>query len=248
MAELGQDLYNQIRKIFNAKYKKATAFGQPLDDLRKKIDAGDATIIDADMYATQVGGLMSEALQEVLVGDVLPDRRLYYDLAKETLGQSLEDVHYLVSDIVSEIEEEMSLAAGLGLKPVQVKPDTNRINGLLKIADEAEDFDTVNHILGEPVVNFALNTVDESVKQNAKFQTEAGLTVEVVRNYDDVGLRNRTQPCAWCLAREGTWDYEDALANGVFQRHEGCHCTITYTSRKGERSRSTGRWSGFSLI
>ena len=242
--DIGPELYAQIKRIFEKKYKVSG-----LESLRQKIESGEAPFEEMDIYAMETGTLISEALQEVLVSDALPDRRLFYELAEETLGETLKDAHYLIADVTAEIEEEMLLSQGLGIKPIKPPVNQSRIDGLLKIASDATDFDTVaSSVLGEPVVNFALNTVDESVKQNAKFQTEAGLTVEVVRNYDDVGLRNRTQPCAWCLAREGTWDYEDALANGVFQRHEGCHCTITYTSRKGERSRSTGKWSGFSLL
>lgn len=247
--DLAPELYSQIQTIFNKKYKDAKAFGEPLDVIRQKINKGTATIIDADQYAVQVGNLMSESLKEVLVGDVLPDRKLIYELAQDTFGKSLEDAHYIISDITREIQEEMFEAQGIGLKPIQPAVNTNRIDGLMKIASEADDFDTIAQtILDEPVKNFALNVVDESVKRNAEFQQEAGLTVEVVRVYDDVGLHYRTQPCKWCLAREGTWEYEDALKNGVFQRHEGCHCTITYRSRKGDKSRSTGKWSGFSRI
>lgn len=244
MADLGKDLYDQIRKVFEAKYKKATAFGQPLDELRKKIDAGEALIIDADLYAMQVGGLISESLQEVLVADVLPDRRLYYELAEQTLGQTLKDTHYMISNVAAEIEEEMNQAIGVGLKPVKVKPDTHRINGLLKIADEAEDFDTVKHILVEPVVNFAQNVVDTSVKENAKFQEDAGLKVMVLREYDGVGIHDGER-CEWCWERQGKYTYENALAAGVFQRHPGCNCLITYTSKKGITTRSTSAfgWS-----
>ena len=61
-------------------------------------------------------------------------------------------------------------------------------------------------------------------------RNEMGFTQTVVREYDGVGLGNGTRPCNWCIGRAGTWTYEEAKENGVFERHTGCGCTIEVVS------------------
>ena len=80
---------------------------------------------------------------------------------------------------------------------------------------------------------------------NATFQNNVGYTVTVERIYDEVGVHNRKDACEWCLEREGTWEYQDALAQGVFARHPGCGCTIIYYAEKGPQLQTdwtTNQW------
>ena len=86
----------------------------------------------------------------------------------------------------------------------------------------------------------------DSLQYNAENASRAGLEARVTRTYDGVGLSNDRQ-CEWCLDRCGNdVPYSDALAMGMFQRHPGCGCEISYTSKKGitsTQSRAGGRES-----
>ena len=82
---------------------------------------------------------------------------------------------------------------------------------------------------------------DDSLKENAEFAAKAGLEVRVSRVYDGVGL-SRGRVCEWCKSREcDNVSLEEAYRIGAFQRHPGCECVIEYTSRKGERTRQSGK-------
>ena len=79
------------------------------------------------------------------------------------------------------------------------------------------------------IVNQSNKIVDRTIRTNAEAQSSTGLTVHIVRRYDDVGLHGGKDPCQWCLKRAGDWDdYSEAYAAGCFERHPGCGCVIEY--------------------
>ena len=97
------------------------------------------------------------------------------------------------------------------------------------------------------IVNQSNKVVDESIRKNIEAQGGAGLTVRITRKYDDVGLHDGKDPCQWCLDREGEWDdYQEAYNAGVFERHPGCGCVITYEVGK-TRTWSGGGWQWHNL-
>ena len=74
------------------------------------------------------------------------------------------------------------------------------------------------------------------------FADRAGLEIRVTRVYDGVGL-SRGRRCQWCLERCGNeMTLAEAYKKGAFQRHPGCGCEISYTSKKGVTR--TQSWSG----
>lgn len=82
---------------------------------------------------------------------------------------------------------------------------------------------------------------DDSIKENAEFQSNSGLEVRVTRTYDEVGLSNGRE-CLFCKEREcRNYTLSQAYDIGAFQRHDGCGCIIEYTSAKGEKTVQTGK-------
>lgn len=84
-------------------------------------------------------------------------------------------------------------------------------------------------------VAHSMKEADDAEKVNAETAENAGVITTVVRTYDDVGLHGGKDVCQWCKSREGTWDYQDAVRNGVFERHPGCECQIEVIYSKGAR-------------
>lgn len=247
MTDIAPGLYEKIMEAFQKRYSKATIFGEPIQNIEATLRTREALFRDADIYAVEVGTMLSEAMKEVLVLDELPNKTLYYNIAEKTIGKSLQESYRLVSSVAGVIQEEINGRAGIGMKPV--KPEMN-MAAIEKIIDRAAHADTqekLDSALTEPVNTYPRTVVDDTIKANAKVQSEAGLEVKVERKYDGVGVHNRKDPCEWCLARQGSWTYPDAMEAGVFERHDGCGCIIDYTSKKGERSRSTDKW-GFRKI
>lgn len=87
--------------------------------------------------------------------------------------------------------------------------------------------------------NCGRSTADDSEQRSADFASNSGVEVLVSREYDDVGVHTTDkgggEDCQWCKARCGTnVPYKLAYERGMFERHPGCGCIITYQSKKGK--------------
>lgn len=244
MADIAPEIYAKIKESFDRKYAQAQLFGGPLSATLEKINNGTATFRDADLYAVQVGGMMADAMKENLDLEDLPGGRLYRNIAERTIGDGLKDTYGIMSNVSRAIQEEINAANKIGLKAAQPKLETDRVDSIVERAVQAKTQELLNATIEAAVPNFARQVVDDTQKANARMHSRAGLNVKVEREYDGVGLHDGEDSCDWCLAREGVFTYEKALDVGAFERHEGCGCTITYTSAKGEVTRGTGAYLG----
>lgn len=243
--DIAPELYERIQRRFQEKYDKSMLYGSPISDMRKKLDAGEATFQDADMYAVQVGSMLSDSMLEVLQLEEMPNQTLYYNIAQRTIGTSLQDTYGLVSSVAAEVQEEMNLANGIGLKAVKPEANLERIGGLVEKASEATDQSTLSSILKGTVENLVMSAVDDTVKDNAKYQSDAGMQTKVIRIYDGKGLHDGKDSCQFCLSRQGTYTYPEAVKHDVFRRHVGCGCIIDYQSYKTRTRLSAGQGKGW---
>ena len=225
MTDVAPILHEAIKKAFDAGIKN----DKTVTKLMAKLKDGTATYRDVAKYADKVGGYTSKALQGALTASALPDGHLYYNIATRTVQPALENAQDLIDEMSKVAQTNANAKAKIGIRPIM--PEHNdRIAGLIDAMTEAEEFDET--LLDEPVKNLARARVDDFQKANADFHKKAGLETVVIREYDGRGLHNGTEACEWCLAREGEWSYDDAIANGVFERHDGCGCTIEVVTRK----------------
>lgn len=224
------DLLEKSIKQFNTKISKS----RKAQAIYKKAAEGIVTYKDAKEFASITG----KSLADVLVDALTEYRDLTEEEALELIPGLLRANHDRVLPVINAAQKKVCEDAGVGLKPADIYFDTERADGLSKHIREliSNDRYEVKDFAGNIEMatdNFSLSTVDNGVRYNARRHYNAGLDAIVTREYDDVGVHNRKDPCEWCLAREGTWSYADAIARGVFERHEGCGCTITYTTKKG---------------
>jgi len=111
----------------------------------------------------------------------------------------------------------------LGIKGQKAKLNQDRIDGIIERLSNADNFDDIKWILGEPMVNFSQSIVDDTVKANAEFQSKAGLNPKIVRRPD-------SKPCKWCQSLVGEYNYHEVsdTGNDVFRRHSSCKCTVEF--------------------
>ncbi len=204
--------------------------------LLEKIQAGGANYADAGDYAEEVGAALADAFRANLSSDVLPDGRMYYNIADRVVRPLLEQDHALVAEAAQTVQQSLNTAAGLGLKPQAVPLNESRVQGLLDKISNADQFDTVAWVLGEPVKNFSRAIVDESIRRNVDFQGGAGLRPRVIR-------RVVANCCRWCGRLAGTYTYPD-VPQEVYQRHKYCRCTVDYDPGDGRRQNvHTKQWT-----
>nr|DAM89733.1 MAG TPA: hypothetical protein [Caudoviricetes sp.] len=188
---------------------------------------GKANFIDAHEFAVSLGRLISEALQQNISSAVLPEGKMYYNIAERILNDVLGTNHRMVSSYAMRVQEELNKKAGIGLKSIQAPINQLRIASLINRIAYEDTFDDVSWILGEPVVNFSKNVVDKHIQVNADFHYNAGLKPKIIRSTDG-------NCCAWCSKIAGVYDYPN-VNKDVFRRHDRCNCTVDYHPGDGKK-------------
>lgn len=194
-----------------------------LNTFRSSIKNG-GTFEDVEEYAKRLAELMVESLKGLPEGtDLVPflkelgnQQRTYINSAYEVIQRAMNKaIEVDLNPILAKSMQEVTINA---LK----KTNTNEMN-ILDIVKSLEI----------PQITQNLKIVDTNIRSNASFQSKNGIQITVSRYYDDIGLRNRTQKCQWCLQRTGIdVPYQEAVNRGMFERHEGCGCKIIYKTNK----------------
>lgn len=176
---------------------------------------------------------MADTFQEVLSSDVLPNGRLYFNIAEKIIAPMLENNHNLVADNAVAIQETLNELAGIGIKGQRAELNSEKVQGILQRLADEPNFDDVKWILKNPVVNFTQNVMDETIRKNVAFHAEAGLTAKVSRIAE-------AKACKWCRSLVGSYVYPN-IPEDVWKRHQNDKCLIIYTPEKGKgKSTVTG--------
>lgn len=81
------------------------------------------------------------------------------------------------------------------------------------------------------LINVVHSFADESVKKNAKYDYDLGLSAKIVRTTNG-------KCCKWCNKLAGTYDYDKAPAD-VYRRHNNCDCIVEYVVGKRRQNAHT---------
>lgn len=187
---------------------------------------------DAQEFADKAGSLLCDVLKMYMDPSTVTQEE-----ALTIFSAVLKKNYSEVADICNKVQRRMYADAGVGLNALTPEFNAGKARGLATAITDAET--VTDEYIKSLVVNNSRSVVDDAIRINAAAGENVGMAVHITRKYDDVGLHNGKDPCEWCLAREGEWDnYEEAYNAGVFERHPGCACTITYEVGK------TRTWSG----
>jgi hypothetical protein len=221
MEDVAPELYSEIQKL----YTQAVRSDSKIMGIVRRVKEGKGTQSDLRVMSERLGKHASDALKQVLKVDRLPDGKMYWNIAEKTIKPTLEQMHSTVNAVASLEKRAEDVKHGIKLALKTGGDPSWRINEVMNFAANSVTQTELTNALTEPVKTAVLAFLDDFEKVNAKTRADAGIKQYVIREYDGVGLdHNRT--CNWCVERAGTWTYEDAEANGVFERHPGCGCTI----------------------
>src|SRR5690625_4559900 len=171
MIDVVPALLELIQRDFNLSFNK----NKKLKEIKKKIAEGKATYEQAYEYSKEVGKILADTFDKHIKSDNLPDGKMYYNIAERILNPTLSNNHEIVVIISVEIQEQLNKSVGINLKGVKPKLNQFRIDSLIDRIEKEEIFDDVAWILQEPVVNFTQSVVDDTIKENVKFQGSSGL-------------------------------------------------------------------------
>lgn len=192
-----------------------------------KVKEGKATYSEAHDYAIETGKILSQSYQDNLNESDLPDGRMYYNIAQRVIEPTMENNYELISQISTQVQENLNKQAKIKIKSQKPALDKSRIQGIVDRVSNEEKFNQIKWILDEPIVNFSQHIVDESIRLNADFQANAGLNAQIVRQAN-VGA------CEWCQKLAGHYTYGHEPKD-VYRRHSHCRCKTEYDPRDGRR-------------
>lgn len=224
MEDIAPKLLERIKSDFEKEFSSDTSVAE----IYKKINEGTATYLDANEFSIRAGEILAGVFGRDLSSDILPDGRMYYNIAKIVVEDPLKNNYGIITDVTEDIQNILNKNAGIGIKAIKPEINEDRINGIIDIVSGKEYYDDISYMLDEPVVNFCQSIVDASVRANADFQYKSGLSPKIRRTAEG-------RCCAWCSKLAGTYDYEKVSGSGndVFRRHKNCRCTVEYYPGKG---------------
>ena len=179
---------------------------------------------DTHEYAQRRGEASSGALLDIIKSGVLPNERMDFDIANQTVRPLLEENFDDVQDAANQVQKAIDRAQGIGLNGVNADFPEDRAAGLIDKLTDSETIEAIRQWLGEPIVNFSAAAFDQWVWANADFRYKAGMSTKVIR-------KGHFGMCPWCAALVGTYDYEAVrYGSDVWRRHKHCKCTVTYVN------------------
>lgn len=234
MEDIVPQLIEEVTKTFRGLYEKSAK----IQTLVKAMEEGTATYADVQAYSLEVSRLIGKAYEAHVSSGTLPDGKMYYNIASRLIPQTLDENHSLVSQYAAKVQKAMNKKAGIGLKAQTADKEQDRVEGMIELAASGEIYDDVAGKLLTAFETYSLSIVDASVKKNADFQYDSGLTPRIIRT-------STGKCCDWCRALAGKYSYPD-VPRDVWRRHANCRCLVEYDPADGKRKRQnvhTKKWT-----
>lgn len=234
MEDIAPGLLEAIQKQF----KDRQAASPKIRALLARIESGAATYEDAQEYAEAIAEILSDIFGKVITPDVLPNGKMYYNIAQRVISPMLEENHRIVSAAAVKVEQTLNRRAGIGLQAKAAALNKDRIDGIVNRLAEAEKFEDVQWMLKAPIENYSRSVVVDTVKVNADFHSSVGMQPVIERT-------GSYKCCEWCasLIRGSPYQYPN-VPDDVWRVHERCKCTVTYNPGSGKRQNvHTKKWN-----
>lgn len=219
-----------LRKIIR-RYGVETENIRTMQIIESKLAKHTVNYRDANQYAQEIGNILTGIFRDYLP-EALTDGKLYRAAAevliKEPMYKAVDDVNR----VARMVQNDLNGQAGIGMNAITPEVNEDQIDGIITGICNAESYAGSEELLMDQLGNFLEGHVDDFVRENADFQSNAGLTVIVQRIADG-------KCCKWCSNLAGSWLYDQVRdkGNDVWKRHNNCHCQIIYDPRGSKRRR-----------
>ncbi len=215
------ELLEAIQNDFNNRVNKSPRLWK----IQKQIEEGNVSFTEANNYAIEVGEILSKSLQDHIKADILPDGKMYYNIAKRIMEPVLGKNYELISEVAVKVQGILNKKAKMRILPQKPKLNQDRINGFIEKLSSDDDFRKVQFMLGDSVVNFSQSVVDETIEKNVKFHLKSGFSPKITR-------KPESRACKWCRSLSGTYEYPNNVPEDIYRRHQNCRCTVEYIPDK----------------
>lgn len=223
MDDIAPGLLEKIQKQFYHDIEKSSI----IKNFKKQAQRGKISYSQANEVAQEIGKILAQSYSDNLSSDILPDGKMYYNIASRVLNPTLTEAYEMAADNAEIIQQIMNEATDIGIKPMRPKIQQDNIDGIVNRISSEEHFDDVKWILDAPVRNLVQKAMDDTVQKNADFHAKAGLKPKIIR-------KSSGHCCEWCNQVAGTYVYPD-VPKDVFRRHDNCDCIVEYYPGDGKK-------------
>ena len=115
-------LLDGLKKDFLSKYKSNKKIPKLLENKNHA---------NAYLYADEVGNILAEVFDSKLSASILPEGRMYFNIAERVLNETLGNNHKLVTEYAVELQTALNKEAGIGLKSKANKINQDKVDGLV---------------------------------------------------------------------------------------------------------------------
>lgn len=220
-------LLETIQKQFDEEIKS----NETIKAILKKQKQGAVDYTDSLSFAKELGVSLKKVLQKNINEDMLPDGRMYYNIAQRLLEPMIKQNYDLVSRQCEVTQNLLNKKANLSLKAIVPEYDEEKTASIIDYISNADKYSQREKSFLDSLETNAKSVVDDSVRENADFHYNAGLRPKIIRT--TVG-----KTCKWCQAMAGVYDYSKVnnTGNDVFRRHANCDCTVVYDPGNGSKT------------
>lgn len=230
---MSRDIVPELLEAIQSDFNKGLNKSPRLRKIQKQIEEGNVSFTEANNYALEVGEILSKSLQDHIKADILPDGKMYYNIAKRIMEPVLGKNYELISEIAVKVQGILNKKAKMRILPQKPKLNQDRINGFVEKLSSEDDFRKVQFMLGDQVVNFSQSVVDETIEKNVKFHFKSGFSPKIIR-------KPESRACKWCRNLSGTYEYPNNVPDDIYRRHQNCRCTVEYVP---DKKRKQNVWS-----
>lgn len=223
MKDITPELLEKLQKEFSNNLKS----NKKISKLYELVKMDKASYKEANQFAIEIGEILADVFKQNLSSSILPDGKMYYNIAERIINTTFKNNHKLVSEFTEKVQTTLNKEAGLGIKSIKPELNQDRIDGIVDRLSNEEMYDDVAWILEEPTVNFSQSIVDDAIKANAMFHSELGLKATVTR-------LSTGKCCAWCDNLVGKYEYPN-VPEDIYRRHQRCKCTVDYNPGDGRK-------------
>ena len=216
-------ILEKIKKEYGTKVSESDA----LKNIQELAAKKEITYKDAQTASQEIGKILSEAYGDELTAEILPNGRMYYNIASRIVRPTMEQAYFDIADITELTQNVLNEEAGIGIKAIRPILKQDKIDGIVDRLAEAEKFEDVAWMLQAPINTFCQSIVDDAVQANAEFQYKSGMQPKIIR-------RTAGNCCEWCSRLAGTYSYPN-VPKDVYRRHNNCNCTVEYDPGEGRR-------------
>lgn len=225
---MDKDIVPELLRNIQNDFDKEKENSDLVQQLLKILEEGQANYRNANAYAVEIGELLAKVLNKNITAEILPDGKMYFNIADRVLNTTLQHNHKLITDYSMKVLSQLNKNKKIGITVKKPPINQDRIDSLVNKLVSKDDFELVKFVLKEPIVNFSQSIVDDTSEINADFHIESGMSPKLKRKAEK-------NACKWCKDLDRTYEYRNLKDKSVFSRHDNCRCTVEFFP-DGEKS------------